>query len=100
MPTSPPACPPRLDPPAASPATRRSPTHPATWPAPTRRTGGRPAECQGFGGVLEPRYISGAGPLVQWNITHPFKDGWFLDNLLVVSALPHSFSFCTSLGAL
>ena len=49
---------------AASTATRRSPTHPHTWPAPQ---GDRQAthECHGFGGVLEPRYIVGAESLDQ-----------------------------------
>ena len=46
------AYPPPLDHSAASTDTRRSPTHPKK-------------ECRGFGGVLEPHYIVGAGPLDQ-----------------------------------
>ena len=46
------AQPPQLGHPAASTAARRSPTHPKK-------------ECRGFGGVLEPHYIVGAGPLDQ-----------------------------------
>ncbi len=54
------AQPPQLGHPAASLATRRSPTHPVSWLESKIMT-----ECRGFGGVLEPRYIIGAGSLDQ-----------------------------------
>ncbi len=44
----------------ASTDTGRSPTHPVDWPE-----GDLMTECRGFGGVLEPRYIVGAGSLDQ-----------------------------------
>ncbi len=56
--------PPRLDHSDASMAARRSPTHPYTWLQP-RKEGAGLHECRSFGGVLEPRYIVGAGSLDQ-----------------------------------
>lgn len=56
--------PPRLDHSDASMAARRSPTHPHTWLAFRRKRAGL-CECRSFGGVLEPRYIVGAGSLDQ-----------------------------------
>ena len=55
---------PRLGHPAASLATQRSPTHPRAWTTP-EGAAGHERECHSFGGVLEPRYIVGAGPLDQ-----------------------------------
>lgn len=52
--------PPHLDHSGASLAAGRSPTHPISWPE-----GKIMIECRGFGGVLEPRYIIGAGSLDQ-----------------------------------
>lgn len=52
--------PPQLGHPAASLAAGRSPTHPDHYPE-----GNVMSECRGFGGVLEPRYIIGAGSLDQ-----------------------------------
>src|SRR3712207_3566584 len=50
---------PRLDSSAASPATRRSPTHPATWPAPGRFTRAQdPLVSRGGGFPLPHRYSS------------------------------------------
>lgn len=54
------AQPPPLGHPVTSLAARRSPTHPNSCPE-----GNRTLECRGFGGVLEPRYIVGAGSLDQ-----------------------------------
>lgn len=54
------AQPPQLGHPAASTAARRSPTHPSSWLESRIML-----ECRGFGGVLEPRYIVGAGSLDQ-----------------------------------
>ncbi len=56
--------PPQLVHTAASMAARRSPTHPHTWLDPRKDRAGL-CECRGFGGVLEPRYIVGAGSLDQ-----------------------------------
>src|SRR3954467_2815727 len=91
---------PRLDSSAASTATRRSPTHPSTWPADLKSADGSPENCQQFGGVLEPRYIVGAEPLDRGAITHSFKDGCSYDNLLVVSAIPHRTAMSTRRAAL
>ncbi len=54
------AQPPQLVHTAASTAARRSPTHPSSW-----LESKIILECRGFGGVLEPRYIVGAGSLDQ-----------------------------------
>ncbi len=52
--------PPQLVHTAASLAAGRSPTHPSPWLESRVML-----ECRGFGGVLEPRYIIGAGSLDQ-----------------------------------
>ena len=56
--------PPQLDHSAASTAAGRSPTHPHHCHHSVERCGVL-CECRGFGGVLEPRYIVGAGSLDQ-----------------------------------
>ena len=80
--------PPRLAYAAASPPWERSPTTP------------RKREVRGFGSMLEPRYIVRARTVDQCDVSHSFKGGCLLANVLVVFAIGHRFPLSMELGTL